>query len=59
LLEEENLIKIKHRKTDNFEGGVKKSEYRTFYCLLFYKTTDDRDENFFLRKTLDKYKIKY
>jgi hypothetical protein len=58
LLKNKNNFVINFKKNLRFTTNDNKPEYYTLYGSLFYKETADRDKGYYLRETLNKYKIK-
>jgi len=59
LLFDENIFTINFKTNEDWQPGNRENEFYSFSELLFFKQTSDRDDEFYLRETLDKYKIQY
>jgi hypothetical protein len=61
----ELLLIKKNNFTINFKKNLRSNqnnnlyEFHSYFNILFYKITADQDREFYLRETLDKYKIRY
>jgi hypothetical protein len=54
-----NVFIINFKKNPNFSQDNNRCAFYSHHNMLFYKITGSHDSEFYLRETLDKYKIQY
>jgi hypothetical protein len=58
LLKKDNYFIINFKEDHDFENNSKQKKFKSFAHLLIYKSTKEFDNEYFLRETLDEWKIK-